>query len=148
MSDFSSASCAMPSCARARLDERQRRLRAFLHHVAELAGQDQLARCPACARLDEQDVAADRRPRETGRDAGHAAAHRDFGLELARAEDRVQDRRGPIVTCLRGAFGDAHRDVAQHVADLALEIAHARLARVVVDDRQQRVVADLALLGA
>ena len=52
---------------------------------------------------------------------------------------------GPIVTLLHAAFGDAHRDVAQHRADLALEVAHARFARVVVDDRHQRVVADLAL---
>ncbi len=55
---------------------------------------------------------------------------------------------GPIVTCCDAALGDAHRDVAQHLADLALEIAHARFARVVVDDRHQRVVADLALLRA
>ena len=35
-------------------------------------------------RLDEQDVAADRRPGEAGRHAGDAAAHRDFGFELLR----------------------------------------------------------------
>ena len=32
-------------------------------------------------------------------------------------------------------------------ADLALEVAHSRFARVVADDRAQRFVADLALLG-
>ena len=46
----------------ARADERQRRLRRLLHHVAELAGQDQLALAVHLRRLDEQDVAADRRP--------------------------------------------------------------------------------------
>ena len=35
--------------SRARLDQRQRRLRALLHDVAELAGEDQLAACRACA---------------------------------------------------------------------------------------------------
>jgi hypothetical protein len=45
------------------------------------------------------------------------------------------------------AFGDAHGDVAADAADLALEVAHAGLARVVADDRQQRLVGDLALLG-
>ena len=40
-----------------------------------------------------------------------------------------------------GAFGDAHRGMAQRLADLALEVAHAGLARVVVDDVAQRVVA-------
>ena len=49
MSDFSNSSGAMPRSLRARLDERQRRLRALLHHVAELPGQDQLAARPACA---------------------------------------------------------------------------------------------------
>ena len=39
----------------------------LLHHVAELAGEDQLAAPGRARRLDEQDVAADRRPRETGR---------------------------------------------------------------------------------
>ena len=120
--------------SRARLDQRQRGLRAFLHHVAQLAGQDELAGAGHARGFDEQDIAAHRRPREAGGDAGDAAAHRDLGLELARAEDR-----GEIVGAdrhlLRAAFGDAHRDIAEHVADLALEIAHARLARVVVDDR-------------
>ena len=45
---------------RARLDERQRGLRAFLHHVAQLSGQDELAVARHARRFDEQDVAADR----------------------------------------------------------------------------------------
>ena len=72
----------MPSCAGARLDERQRRLRALLHHVAELPGEDQLAAAGHARRLDEEDVAAHRRPREARRHARHARAHRHFGLEL------------------------------------------------------------------
>ena len=47
------------------------------------------------------------------------------------AEDGVQDRlrrSGPCAVC---AFGDAHRGMAQHLADLAFEVAHAGLARVV-----------------
>ena len=86
---------------RARLHERQRRLRALLHHVAELAGEDQLAAAGHARRLDEQDVAADRRPGEAGRHARHARAHRDLVLELAR---RRGSRAGPpasIVTLLR-----------------------------------------------
>ena len=47
----------------------QRRLRGLLHHVAELTGDRQLALARHRGRLDEQHVAADRRPRQPG---GHA----------------------------------------------------------------------------
>src|ERR1700739_4230472 len=44
------------------LDDAERGLRALLHHVAELAGQDEPAAARHAGRLDEQDIAADRRP--------------------------------------------------------------------------------------
>ena len=43
-------------------------------------------------------------------------------------------------------FGDAHGGMAQDLADLALEVAHAGLARVVLDDLAQRLVVDLDLV--
>jgi hypothetical protein len=67
------------------LHEAERRLRAFLHDVAELAGEDQLAVAGRARGLDEQDVAADRRPGEAGGHAGHAGAHRHVVLEADRA---------------------------------------------------------------
>src|SRR5206468_3538235 len=45
----------------------------------------------------------------------------------------------------RGAFGDLHRGVPQRLADLALETAHTRLARVVLDDLRERSLGDLDL---
>ena len=97
-------------------------------------------------RLDEQDVAADRRPGEPRRHARHARAHRHLVLELLRAKhDRELVHRDADRTTL--ALGDAHRGMAQHLADLALETAHAGLARVVRDDDAQRLVGDLDLLG-
>ena len=75
---------------RAALDQRQRRLRALAHHLAELAGQDEAALAGNAGRLDEQDVAADRRPGEPGRDPGDAGAHLDLALEPARSEHLVQ----------------------------------------------------------
>src|SRR3970282_636439 len=42
---------------------------------------------------------------------------------------------------------EAHRRRAQHGADLALEIAHAGLARIAVDDRAQGIVVQRGLLG-
>ena len=73
--------------SRSRLDQRQRGLRALLHHVPELAGQYQLARAGHARGLNKQDVTADRRPCQTRGDARHAGAHGDLGLELARSEN-------------------------------------------------------------
>ncbi len=124
-----------------RLEQAQCRLRAFLHHVAELAGEDQLAAARDAGGFDEQDVAAHRRPRKARGHARHADAHRDFVLELRRTEDvphvvRIDaDRR-------RLALGHAHRDVTQHRADFALETATTRLTRVLARDRVQCLVGD------
>src|SRR4029077_5040824 len=68
------------------LDDGERGLRAFLHHVAELAGEDQPAGAGNPGGFDEQDIAADRRPGKTGGHAGHAGPHRHFVFELWRAE--------------------------------------------------------------
>ncbi len=59
----------MPIDGRLVLDQAQRGLRALAHHLAELAGQDQPAAAGRARRLDEQDVAAHRRP---GKARGHA----------------------------------------------------------------------------
>ena len=69
----------------------------------------------------------------------------DLVLELRRAEDGGEivarrSRIGPL-----SPFGDAHGGVAQRLADLALEAAHAGLAGVALDDVAERVVADLDL---
>src|SRR5665811_1742977 len=45
-------------------------------------------------------------------------------------------------------LGNAHGHVMADGADLALEIAHAGLARVAVDDGADRLLGDVALLGA
>jgi hypothetical protein len=50
------------------------------------------------------------------------------------------------ITRLRfGALGVVARDLAAHRADLALEVAHAGLARVALDDRAQRLVGEVGL---
>ena len=129
---------------RAILDDAQRGLRALFHDVAELAGEDQLAVAGQARRLDEEDIAADRRPCEPGRDTRHAHPHRHLVLELRRAEDGGEitgsDPDRPAL-----AFGDAHRRMAQHLADLALQIPHARLAGVLGDDGAQSRIGDLGL---
>ena len=64
----------------------ERRLRRLLHHVAELAGDRQPARARHRGRLDEEDVAAGRRPGEAGRDAGVLGAAALLGEDAAAAE--------------------------------------------------------------
>src|SRR4029453_2162813 len=116
------------------LYDAERRLRALAHDFAELAGEDQPA-TPRCAgSLDEQDVAADRRPGKAGGDAGDACAHRQLALELGRTE-----HGGETVDIDRDRsslpFGDAHGGMAQGLAELSFEVAHASFARVVLNNR-------------
>ena len=74
---------------------------------------------------------------------------------LVRMATSFSKRRGPRIGgerrlvdahALGAAFGDAHGDVPADRADVPFQIAHAGLARVVADDRPDRVVGDLALL--
>ena len=74
----------------ARADERQRRLRRLLHDVAELAGQHQLPLAVHLGRLDEQDVAAHRRPREPGRHARLRRPLRDL-RDVLRGPQQIGD---------------------------------------------------------
>src|SRR3569832_432265 len=129
----------------AALDEAQGRLRRFLHHVAQLSREYQIA-APRHARgLDEQDIAAHRRPGEAGRDAGHGRAHRALGFNAPCAEYR-RDVGAVEVAARRGALGDTPRARAEPAAALALELTLAGLARVVAHDGAQRRIADGALL--
>src|SRR5207249_10307338 len=77
---------------------------------------------------------------------GETRPHRDLVFEFARPENRRQVA-GVDLDLARNAFGDLHRDAAEHAADRALEIAYARFACVVGDDRVDRVVRELALLS-
>src|SRR5262249_62370122 len=111
----------------------------------ELPGEDELAVARNPRRLDEEDVAAGRRPGQPGGDAGHARAHRRLVLETPRSENRGQ--RGAVDThALDAALGDAHGDMAADGVRQPLQAAHAGLARVVADDGPDGVLGDLALL--
>ncbi len=135
-----------PEACRPALDQTERRLGALLHHVAQLPGEDQLAAARHARRLDEQDVAAARRPGQPGGDPRHAGPHGDLVLELLGTENAVQvlfingDR-------LRAALGEAHGDPPEHAADLPLQVAAAGLPRVAADDRPERAVGDRCVLG-
>src|SRR5262249_52477320 len=121
---------------------RARRVDRLLHHLAELAGGLHAALAGQHDGLDLHRLAADFRPGETGDDADlilalHLAvapfAHAGIGAEVLR---RHLDRRGL-------ARDDLLHGLAGKARNLALEIAHARFARVVADQVAQTVVADL-----
>ena len=121
------------------LHQAEGRLRAFLHDLAQLPGENQLALAGHAGGLDEQDVATDRRPCEPRGDTGGAGAQCHLGFVFACPEDLAHG------VCVhvdfrRAALRDPHRDIAQYRADLPLEIAHAGLARVVGHDLDERIV--------
>src|SRR5258706_332962 len=130
----------------ARFHQGERGLGGFLHHVAELAGENQPAGTRGAARLDEQNVSADRRPREARGDARHAGAQRHLVLEFGRPEN-LREVTLFDSHLLHPAFGDAYCRAPAHSADLALERPHARFPRVIADDRGQGRVGDPELLG-
>ena len=65
-----------------------------------------------------------------------------FGPRISSTSAGVDD-----LVLLRLALGDLDGDRAADAADLALEVTNAGLARVAVDDLEDRVVGDLAPLG-
>ena len=145
MSVFSKRAGSIAKGGGAVLDDAERGLRALLHHIAQLSGEDEPSAAGRGRRLDEQDVAADRRPGEPRRHARDAGAHRDLVLEDRRPENAqkiaVRDRDRTAL-----ALRDPHGGLAQHPADLALQTANASLARVALDDSPERVIGDLDLL--
>ena len=108
MSLFSKSSGAMPSSAERALTSVSAVCALSFITSPSWPGQDQLAVARRAARLDEQHVAADGRPRETGGHAGQARAHRDFVLEPRRPQDRGEVGRvdayaasaPPSATCI------------------------------------------------
>ena len=128
-----------PELRGARARVRQRRLPRLAHHVAELAGEQQLALAGQDADLDREQVAAGLGPGQAVRDADPRRAL-DRGVEEARRARATCGRfsRRHRHAALERARRPCARDLAAQPGDLALEVAHAGLARVAVDERAQR----------
>src|SRR5262249_56481170 len=112
----------------------ERGLHRLAHHLAEVAREREAAALAGHHRgLDEQDVAADGRPGKPGGHARPIGALGDLGEEARAAEVldhalwRDHERR-------ELALGEVARRLAAAAGDLALEVAHAGLARVVAND--------------
>ena len=121
-------------------DVGERDPRRLLHHVAELPGEHEALLARHRGRLDEEHVAAGARHRQAGRHARDRRAL-DRLLEEALAPERLAhgldvDRHRR----LHFAAGEARGRLSQQLAELALEVADARLARVLGDDRAHDVV--------
>ena len=123
----------------------ERGLRGLAHDLAELPGDGQPAGARHRRRLDEEHLAAHRRPRQAGGDPRDLRAPALLGEYPPRAQmlPRPLGRNGDLALGL--ALGDLACDLAADRADLALEVADAGLARVLVDDRPQRGVGECDL---
>ena len=121
-------------------DVGERGLRRLLHHVAELAGDGELAFAVEHLHFSSEDAAADFGPRQAGDQADFALFVRFGVAELGHAEKFADVLRGDFFLVLRAAFDDLAGDLAADVADFALEVADAGFARVVADDFEDGVV--------
>src|ERR671924_2225510 len=117
------------------------RLRGFLHHLAELAGDLEAAGAREGRRLDEEHVAPDGRHCEAGRDAWIRSALAHLADEAARPEP-LSHPRLVDADLLLAALREAARGLAAERRQLPLEVADARLARVFADHEPERLVAD------
>ncbi len=117
------------------------RLRRFLHHLAQFAGDGQLALAFHQGAFHGEDLAADFGPGQTG---GRADFVLLLGLQVAEfpRPQQLGQAFAPLITDLAAAFcvlaGSLVVDylaghLAADVADLALQVAHAGFARVVLD---------------
>src|SRR6185312_3191956 len=118
----------------------------FLHDITQLPRQDELAATRHARRLDEEDVPADGRPRETRGNARHGGPLRDFVLE-ARGSQHLGHIARLEPDALDLAFRDAHGSSAQERTDLTLETAAAGFAGVLADEPRERRVGEARLFG-
>ncbi len=120
----------------------------FLHHVAELAGDREMAVARHGRRLDEEDVAAHRRPGQARGDARVAGAPLDLGGHPRPPQQVVHALHvdGEALAAPVGGLDHLARELAADGADLALQVTHAGFARVARDDLDDRLVAEGHLL--
>src|ERR1019366_1721610 len=131
---------------RVRPDVGERSLRGLLHDVAELARELELPGAVHARRLDEEDLAADARPRQARRAPGLFGALRDLARVLLRAEELAHLIFVVDLARRRVALGDLDGHAADDARHLPLERPDGRFARVEVDDQIDRLVGDVELL--
>ena len=123
-------------------------LGALLHDFAQLSSVLEAFAAFHLGGFDEERIATRRRPGQPGRHAGQFVAVLQFAaIAKARLAQQVFQIVGRDADSLGCGFGDLRDDFARSLADLAFQVAHAGLARVVADDLQQRLVREFELAG-
>ncbi len=120
-------------------------MRGLLHDVAELSGQRERAFAFHGGGFDEQDVAADRRPRESCGDADLIALEQ-FVLEDFRPAEKLIQIVGVDLADLLFSGGDLPRNLAADGGDLPLEVSQSGFLRVQIDDRAHAFIGELNLV--
>ena len=132
MSCSANQSSAVERSSRVAAHARERRLRRLLHHVAELAGERELARCRASRvasmKRTSPPTGVHARPVAT---PGSLRAPPRLGWKRGRpSSSRTRGAVDVDLAALASPSATRARDLAADRADLALEVAHAGLARV------------------
>ena len=126
-------------------DIAERRLNGFLHHVAEVARQLQLARAFYDVRLDLQRRSAHACPCKTRHKADLVALRHFIGQEAARPQELLQVRGRNDQLLGRVIFYKAHRALAADGGKIPFKHAHAGFARIERDDLTDGIVAHAQL---
>src|SRR5580658_197677 len=126
----------------------ERGLRRLLHHVAKLAGDGELALAVEHLYFGGEDTAAYFGPCEAGHEADFALFVHLGVAELGHAEKLDHVRFRDLFLVLGVVLDHAAGYFAADVADLALEVADARFARVIADDFENGFVLEDDVLFA
>ncbi len=139
---------AEPQGLRTPANVAERGLRRLLHHVAQLAGDGELALAVEYLHFRGEDAAAHLGPGKA-RDQADFALFMHFGVtEFGHAEELADVRGRELFLVLEAALDDLAGHLAADVADLALQVADSGLARVVANDFENSVVGEDDVLVA
>ena len=142
---FSNVSRGMPRLPGVRPDPGECGTSGLAHHLTQLAGEDELLLALHAGDLDGDDVTTDLRDHETRRGPGLVLRLQLAVLEALGAQ--VLDQLLVVDDGLALAtFRHLAGDLAHHVGDLALQVPHAGLMGVRLDQRDHRLVGDLHVL--
>ena len=121
-----------------RLQVAEGRGRRLFHDLAQLSRQVELALPGHHGGLDEDDLAPGRGPGQPRRHTRPVDAFGGLVVEPPLAERLPDPSRLNDNLLRRFAFGDVGRQPPEDARDLPLQVAHARLTRVLADDQAQR----------
>src|SRR5882762_9206021 len=117
-------------CSRSRL----------LHHIAQLPRSSHLALTVEHLHLGLQNCSAHLRPRKTSDEADLALLMRHRVAELRHSENLTDILAGDDLLVLRAVLHHTPRNLAAHIADLALQVPDPSLTRIAANNLFERIV--------